>query len=1203
MTDVAVKNLKALEKARADIARKCYPAFDELLLYSLERRHLDVPEYSDILLSSPETDGAPSLKDHLQKNVRLFKLDEIAFDANEKFHLPGVESALTAMRGQGHSLLFIVQGDVTRTCVYLGLCKFAADAPETSGVLDGYGAVWRANFPGSRIVNLSTPEASAVSYELSKCTEFGVLTGIPSLKRDEESQLFVQGLERLIRAMRGKTYTWLSIADPIPQDAVRDAIAACQQLESDIHHLVKTDLSKATSNGKTVMLGLFGMGGRGDTNGGGHSVSISDMRSIAKTITDGTSTNQQLLETHQRVAAGISGVGAIVGGVIGSFLAPGIGTAIGASIGQLFGSATKGIGDAISGKAGHSEGAHHTEGVTTTTSHTKGSADTQNWAHSTQTAIGGFGSFGLTWTKTTTVGQELLNRKAEYAEEVLRAYEKRLQEGTALGMWNLGHYFCAADSDTYRQGIGVVNSLFAGMDSTYEPPRAIKVPTDFRDTLRRFQNVYLRTAFATKPKSAEDGRPWPVSFQNHPLGILFNGPATPVNTRELAIATPVATQDVEGVSVSRRPAFGINLGVGLGSLAKTLTLGRILDKGNETSQSYRMLQANLTKHLAVFGLTGSGKTNSIHHLLRQLWKNEHVPFLVIEPAKAEYRALATMDEFRDDLLVISAGIDRTATCPLRLNPFDFEPGMDTDANRVHVLTHIDRLKATFNASFPMYASMPYILEEAILEVYRERGWDLGRSENRFIDVYHEDFRDYLPTLRDLYWKVTEVVRRKGYYQEQQMNIEAALKARLSSLLVGAKGTMLETPRSLPSKDIFERPVIIELENLGDDDEKAFLMGLIVSRLYEWRKATFSNNPTQALRHVLVIEEAHRLLANIPDTSANMEASNPRGKAVSAFVDMLSEIRAYGEGVMVVDQLPSRVSPNIVKGTGAKIVHRLLAVDDRENVGGTMGLEDAQIADLSLLRTGECVVSQDGDLKAFQVRVPKCEEHESRIGGEVSEFTRKYREDNAEIFKTPSVGVDTEDGAFKDSLYKTMLAIGLGQNLDALADIRPTRNVDTWLDREDWLAVYWKQICAEIWNYHGGDWRALLALRASGTAILAGVTNMTDSYRASFTEYFAASKIAVESPTGKLAGIAFAPFLVSGSKSLLEVVNQNCDLLKGMKDRYEKLAESIRRALPMLEPRRQSFSADVRVMLVEDIVYRINPVLVEETLSAFKKGEV
>lgn len=44
MADAAVRNLNDLEKARKDIAKKCYPAFDELLLYSLERRHLDVPD-------------------------------------------------------------------------------------------------------------------------------------------------------------------------------------------------------------------------------------------------------------------------------------------------------------------------------------------------------------------------------------------------------------------------------------------------------------------------------------------------------------------------------------------------------------------------------------------------------------------------------------------------------------------------------------------------------------------------------------------------------------------------------------------------------------------------------------------------------------------------------------------------------------------------------------------------------------------------------------------------------------------------------------------------------------------------------------------------------------------------------------------------------------------------------------------------------
>ena len=1158
MTDAAVKNLMALKKARADIAEKCYPAFDEQLLYSLERRHLDVPEYLDIHILNPEDAGELPRGEHLRQNVRLFKLGEIAFDADEKLHLPGVESAISSMRSQGHSLVFVVQGDATRTRVFMGISRFANDAPETFAVLGSYKAVWKANFPGSQMEDLPLDGTEEVAHEIAKCEEFGVLTGIPSLKRDEDSQQFVQGLERLIRAMRGKTYCWVSIADPIPQDAVRDAIAACQQLEADIHHLVKTDLSKATSNGKTVMMGLFGLAGEGSTKGDSQANSVTNTKGTTDTV--GTSKGVAKSDADTTHSWGL-----IVYNHTNKH-------------------STKTLTEGTN--SAHSDMASQALGFVNTV--------TQSVA--SQLAGGSFISFGQTWTKTTTVGQELLNRKAEYAEEVLKAYEKRLQEGTALGMWNLGHYFCASDPNTYQQGIGVVNSLFAGMDSSYEPPRAIKVPSDIRNTLQRFQNLYLRFQFTP------DGQPQQAAYHDHPLGVLFNGPATPVNTRELAIATPVATQDVEGVSVSRRPAFGINLSADFGPATKTLTLGGILDKGNVTGQRYRLSQANLTKHLAVFGLTGSGKTNTVHHLLKQLWKNERIPFLVIEPAKAEYRALAMMDEFRDDLLVISAGVDRTAACPLRINPFDFEPGADTDANRVHVLTHIDRLKATFNASFPMYASMPYILEEAILEVYRERGWDLGRSENRYVDVYHEDFREYLPTLRDLYWKVSETVRRKGYFQEQQMNIEAALKARLSSLLVGAKGTMLDTPRSIPDRDLFERPVVIELENLGDDDEKAFLMGLLVSRLYEWRKATFKNDQLRPLRHVLVVEEAHRLLANIPDTSANQELGNPRGKAVSAFVDMLSEVRAYGEGVVVVDQLPSRVSPNIVKGTGAKIVHRLLASDDRESVGGTMGLTEEQISDLSLLRTGQCVASQDGDLKAFQIQVPKCEEHESRVGGELSEATRKYRTECASLFDTPSSGIDLEDGVFKDLLYKAMLAIGLGQDSRILQSVKPVRAVGGWPDRNDWLSVYWKQICAEIWKAHGGDWRSLLAFRKAGLELLWSSCDAEENYRARFADYFAMSKMFAESANGGLAGVVFAPFLVDGKRSVVEIVNRNFDIVKGAKDRYAKLAEAIRRTLHILEPRDIRFSSDIRVSLVTEIVSRIDPSLTLETITAFKAGE-
>ena len=82
MKDTSVKINKELEKARKDMV-DCQPAFDELLLFSLERRHLDIPEYSNILLSNTEENGI-TLKDHLQENVRFFKLAEIAFDSNEK---------------------------------------------------------------------------------------------------------------------------------------------------------------------------------------------------------------------------------------------------------------------------------------------------------------------------------------------------------------------------------------------------------------------------------------------------------------------------------------------------------------------------------------------------------------------------------------------------------------------------------------------------------------------------------------------------------------------------------------------------------------------------------------------------------------------------------------------------------------------------------------------------------------------------------------------------------------------------------------------------------------------------------------------------------------------------------------------------------------------------------------------------------------
>lgn len=1123
MSDAAIKILRESARAQEQI-KNCAPAFDDILLFALERRYLGIPEFREIIIDQQQSLDSAFLIERLRTQVRLIKIDEISFDKNEHFHLPGVESVLSSMRDCGYSLVFLVVGEPHKVRIMVGLAQFSTDpALSIDAAIQGYQAAWQGNFPGTQMSRVTDNEARDISYIIGRSTECGVLTGIPSLKRKEESSVFVQGLERLIRVMRGRSYTWTSIADPVQMAQIDSALESVRQLQSDIHHLVKTNLSKGVSSGKTMMLGMFGMMGQGETDG----ASYSDMTGTSETNTytesksensshtksSGTSTNEQYLGGVGTLGAMASG--AAIGATVGSII-PGIGNLVGAGVGALVGLAG-GVSSLIAGKAvrggigalttgkGTSESSSTTIGTTFSSSESNSLTNSRAFTNTVSNAIahqmagGGFGSFGLSWTKTTNVGQELLNRKAAYCEELLQKHEERLQIGSSVGMWNVGHYFCAEDSDSFALGQGVLRSLFAGMDSHFEPPRLIKLPKNFTTTLRQFANLYLsfpndnlRTLFTVPPP------PNATIVANHPLGYFYNGISTPLNTQELAVSTPLARQDVEGITVTSRSAFGVNIGER--NPAPSLTIGTVLDRGEVTRQKYHLHLYNLPKHLGVFGLTGSGKTNTVFNILEQLWAKHGIPFLVIEPTKAEYRELVSSKSLKDDLLVISAGIERTDACPLRLNPFHFDPGPDSDLGRVHVLTHIDRLKATFNASFPMYASMPYILEEAILEVYRERGWDIGSSSNRYVDIYNEDFTPYLPTLRDLYHKIEHIVRRKGYWIEQQMNIEAALKARLSSLMVGAKGLMFNCSKSIPSSVLFDRPTIIELKHMGDDDEKSFLMGLLVSRLYEYREATQQYNQENPLRHVLVVEEAHRLLKNTGEGSHNPEVANTKAKAVTTFVDMLAEIRAFGQGVIVVDQVPSRLNPNVIKGTAAKIVHRLLAKDDREMVGNCMGLDEHQIRDIALLETGQSIVHQDRQRQAFLCGIELNKSHEEKLANDPGIATKNFKASIPHILSplgsvdaSPIVAsdVDMEDFIFYRALLKSMLAIpfsSLEQSLNVLDNLSPARyvfNNTAWPQevKPQWLWYYWEQITDENWSFYQGDYSKFLNYRECGWTLL------------------------------------------------------------------------------------------------------------------------
>ena len=144
-------------------------------------------------------------------------------------------------------------------------------------------------------------------------------------------------------------------------------------------------------------------------------------------------------------------------------------------------------------------------------------------------------------------------------------------------------------------------------------------------------------------------------------------------------------------------------------------------------------------------------------------------------------------------------------------------------------THIDYLLATFNAAFEMTAPLPYVLERAVYEVYEDKGWSLFSGTNS------RGLKDY-PTLSQLYYKVDSITDRLGYDEEVQSNVKAALKARIHSLRIGGKGAMLDTAKSIPIRELLGQPVVFELEDIGDDDIKAFVIGILLVQLYEYRKA-------------------------------------------------------------------------------------------------------------------------------------------------------------------------------------------------------------------------------------------------------------------------------------------------------------------------------------------------------------------------------
>jgi DNA helicase HerA-like ATPase len=522
--------------------------------------------------------------------------------------------------------------------------------------------------------------------------------------------------------------------------------------------------------------------------------------------------------------------------------------------------------------------------------------------------------------KTSPIDEE--NRTAQRYVELLEAKLKRFERGRLSGMWDTR---CC---------------LFTDQPALI--PRA---------------RHFLQAAF-----SGEDSLPDPVRVRPSNPQTQQGPRVEPLTTSEVAALIRLPQEDFPGFELVEHARFGVE--PPRLEMDQPVKIGEIVDRGSITGNWLSVSRDDLTKHGLVVGITGSGKTNSCFWLLDQVWDGgKGVPFLVVESAKSEYRALAGEQRFRG-VRLFTVGDD--TILPLRLNPFEVPKG-------ILVQTHIDYLKSLFSAAFVLYPPMPYVLEQSIQEIYEDRGWDVARNTNsRGI----ESTRAY-PNLSDLAAKIPAVVDRMGYEQRIAMDVKAGLLARINQLrLGGGKGTMFDTRRSVSDSVLFESPCILELKQIVSDDEKAFIIGLVLIRLYEYHEAR--QRSVSGLIHLTLIEEAHRLLRNVSTEQGGEVSANPKGRAIEVFANILSEIRAFGEGILVAEQIPVKLTPDVVKNSGLKLIHRLVSPDDRELMGKAVNLTDAQVRHLATLTTGEAVAWTEHTRKAVLIRVPLSDRKNDRV---------------------------------------------------------------------------------------------------------------------------------------------------------------------------------------------------------------------------------
>lgn len=519
---------------------------------------------------------------------------------------------------------------------------------------------------------------------------------------------------------------------------------------------------------------------------------------------------------------------------------------------------------------------------------------------------------------------------------------RKTNEYDSYGLWNVAGYFVADDMSAAEIAASNYRSLMNGEGSGREVSAINAWRNNQQNELGSFDDLTTYLSRYVHPQF--------IYSSNHLVDA-----STSVSGKELGLHLGLPRATVPGLPVIEHAEFGkevISYQLIKSEKANRpedrITIGKIFDLGQITQKTVELNNKSLNMHTFITGSTGSGKSNAVYQILTEL-KQDGIPFLVIEPAKGEYK-----DVFGhyDDVNVFSTNPNVAQL--ININPFQFPES-------IHVLEHVDGLVEIFSVCWPMYDAMPAFFKDAILKSYEVVGWDLGTS------TFDGDIVEY-PDFEVLTEQLDDLIGKSDYASDIKSNYRGALLTRVKSLTVGLNKSIF-TSGQTEYELIFDKNCILDISRVKSAETKALIMGLMVFMLNEHRVDQKDGN-NKGLRHITVLEEAHNLLKNTKGGESEIV-----GKSVEMLTNTIAEIRTYGEGFIIVDQSPSSVDIAAIKNTNTKIVLRTPEGNDREAVGRSMGLTDEQVNEIAKLPSGVAVVYQNNWISPVLTMIDKADVQE------------------------------------------------------------------------------------------------------------------------------------------------------------------------------------------------------------------------------------